>query len=66
MSQATNDELIEIGERMAQELQNCCDQHGDDSAIQEVLDDWEAIWRRTDRYWANGPGDDEPSPLDRL
>lgn len=57
MSYVSVHELLDIGERMAQELTDFIDageEGGSDmTTARELLDDWEAIWRRTDRYWQN-------------
>lgn len=51
----TNDELLDIGQRMAQELLEFIEageEIGHDmTAPRKLLEEWHVLWRRTDRYW---------------
>jgi hypothetical protein len=55
MSEPTFDELLNIAERMAQDLQeyrDAAEKAGNpDSATDELLEEFHALWRRTNRNW---------------
>jgi hypothetical protein len=68
----TQEELIEIAARMAQEL---CDVMCDAVAAgckdpmpetQALVDEWEAIYRRTDGHWLNTVNEEDSEPESNL
>ena len=66
MSDVTEDEFIDIGSRMAQELQDFVDEaetaSGDEnslSCVRELIDEWEAVYKRTGLGWQSAVVNDE-------
>ena len=63
----TNDELLDIGRRMAEELQGLVDdaqEAGSDlPSVRVLLEEWEAVWRRTPFHWLNAMADETTEDL---
>lgn len=69
----SSDELLDIGERLAQELQDFVDEASEAGSPlksgEELLNDWNDVWRRSDRYWNarhSNCDDDQSSGLTAL